>query len=180
MKQLILKTIISLILVIFTTINGYNQVDIKITTDTTTYSEITLYPHYFQNSVLSCVVFTLKWENKYPIAFGNPEFNSLINVIRSGSVHSDGRYKYQIFAGFGFTSFLIGNPIVIRIPKSGMGVIEIANDSFISSIEINGEYYISIGGEDQTGIILLNPKPISPPITPNMWGKFNNLGQLIR
>lgn len=179
MNQLILKLLFSLLLITSPLIS-YNQVDIKLTTDTTTYSEVVLYPHGFQQSVLSCVVFTIKWENKYNIALGNPGFNPLIIILRSGPVHSDGKYKYQIFAGFGFTSFLIGNPITIRIPKAGNGYVEIANDTFISSIEINGEYYVSIGGEDNTGVILYTHKPTHTPNTPNPWGRFNNLGQLIR
>lgn len=128
-----------------------NVVHIEVTKNTISYCEITLYPENSEYSVLSNVVFTLKWTGN--ITLGNPMPN-IISLSKSGPVLVDGKDKYQIFAGFGFSPITIGEPIVIRIPKSGRGRVSIAFDSFITNIEYNGKYYVSIGGEEVTGDII--------------------------
>ncbi len=147
-----LLTIITLLLSI--NLFSQNLVDIKITDVTPTFIEITLYPAYDQVSVLSNVVFTLKWKSNQNMALGEPLSNDIIYIYKSGQVITNDKNKYQIFAGFGMTTIDIKEPFAIRIPKTGNAKITISNDAFVRNIFVNGEFYVSIGGENVTGKIL--------------------------
>jgi hypothetical protein len=153
MKKLLLSL---LLLVNVFSISGQNVVDIKITNITSTYCEVTLYPSQSQTSILSNVVFTLKWKNSSNLSFGNPTPNSEITILPSGPILINESWKYQIYYGIGFIPTNINNSIIIRIPKSGKGAISITNDNFVNQLSINGAYYVSIGGQDVTGNILTN------------------------
>jgi len=150
-----MNKLILIIVILLSSLSLYSQnvVHIEVTKNTTSYCEITLYPENSEYAILSNVVFTLKWSGN--IVLGTPLPN-IISLAKSGPVLVDGKDRYQIFAGFGFSPITIEEPIVIRIPKSGnKGRIFIAFDSFITNIEYNGKYYVSIGGEEVTGDILL-------------------------
>jgi hypothetical protein len=133
-------------------------VDIKLST-TADKCQVTLVPAVGQTSILSNVVFTLKWKATENLAFGEPEPNSMITINKSGSIHIAGGWKYQIYSGCGLVAGLIEQPIVVNIPKSGAASVTISNDDFLDMV--NGRYYVSIGGEDSTGLILTN-KSSSP------------------
>jgi hypothetical protein len=53
---------------------------------------------------------------------------------------------------------LISNPIIFNIPRSGMGIVHIAVDSYVEQQSVNGGYYVSIGGEDVTGNVIATAK----------------------
>lgn len=131
-----------------------NNVNAEITKITSSYVDVTLYPAIYESSVLSNVVFTLKWKNNQAISLGEPELIHSLLITKSGPVLTNGNWKYQIYCGFSFTKTEIGQPIIIRIPKSGSGNLTIATDNFVKNIMINGNYYVSIGGQDVTGEIL--------------------------
>jgi hypothetical protein len=147
----LIKTILLSFLLV-TSASGQNVVDIKITDNTDEYCELTLYPQYSETSILSCVVFTLKWKNYYNIAFDNSFLS--IPIYKSGPTLTDKNWKYQIFYGLGYQTINISKPIVIKISKSGNGLLIIADDEFINQLYVNGAYYVSIGGIGVTGEIL--------------------------
>jgi hypothetical protein len=144
--------LLSLLLLMSTSfITAQNNVDIKLTDLTPTNCQITLYPSASETSVLSNVVFTLRWRSNKNIAFNNPSNNNLISINKSGPVRINGNWKYQTFSGCGLQTGLINNPIIFNIPRSGMGIVHIAVDSYVEQQSVNGKYYVSIGGEDVTG-----------------------------
>jgi len=135
-------------------IKSQNIVDIKITQTSSSFVDVVLYPSYGEYSILSNVVFTLKWKNNQNISLGNPQLNGPLAVKKSGPVLTNNDWKYQIYSGFSFIPTLINQPIKISIPKSGNGNLIIAEENFVDNISVNGGYYVSIGGEDVTGKIL--------------------------
>lgn len=143
-------------LLISITVYSQNSVDIKITEITSNFVNIELTPAFYENSVLSNIVFTLRWKNNENLSLGNPQSTELFSISKSGPILTNGIWKYQIYSGLGFTPSLIGQSITLSIPKSGNGKIVIASDEFINNIINNGNYYVSIGGQDVTGEILNN------------------------
>jgi len=149
------KLVLFLLLLLTIKSQSQNIVNAKITQITSSNISVTIYPSYYQNSILSNVVFSLKWRNNQNIALGNPQPVNSLAVIKSGPILTDGTWKYQIYNGLSFTATDIAQPIIINIPKSGTGKPVIANDNFINDTMINGSYYVSIGGQDVTGQILV-------------------------
>lgn len=143
-------------LLISITVYSQNSVDIKITEITSNSVNIELTPAFYENSVLSNIVFTLRWKNNKNLSLGNPQSTELFSISKSGPILTNDIWKYQIYSGLGFTPSLIGQSITLSIPKSGNGKIVIASDEFINNIINNGNYYVSIGGQDVTGEILNN------------------------
>jgi hypothetical protein len=131
---------------------GQNSVDVQQVSQTSTTYQIKLIPNQYQTSVLSNVVFTLRWRTSQNIAIGNPSSNNYVAIYKSGPVRSNSGWNYQVYSGFGFTTVNINQEIQISIPKSGRGKIYISDDTFTN--QINGSYYVSIGGENVTGSIL--------------------------
>lgn len=151
MKKLIL---VLLLLVSISFVSAQNIVDIKLTNLTPNNCQITLYPTYQETSVLSNVVFTLRWKATQNIVLGNPQSTNLITIIKSGPVRTNNGWKYQIYSGCGLASDIIPQSIVLNIPRSGIGKLTISNDSYLQQLSVNGEYYVSIGGQDVTGNVL--------------------------
>lgn len=150
-----MKNLIFILLFLFSfNLPSQNIVNIQITEITPTKVDVTLYPTYNETSVLSNVVFTLKWRNNQNIALGNPQSVNSLSMMKSGPVLTNGNWKYQIYNGLSFVSTNISQPITISIPKSGSGRPTIATDAFVNNIMVNGAYYVSIGGQDVTGQIL--------------------------
>jgi hypothetical protein len=148
------KVLLIFLMLLSVNVFSQNIVNAKITQITSSYIDVTLYPSIYETSVLSNVVFTLKWENKQNISFGEPQLDNSLIVKKSGPVLTNDTWKYQIFCGFSFVITNIGQPIIIRIPKSGNANLIVATDEFVKNIMVNGDYYVSIGGQDVTGEIL--------------------------
>jgi Secretion system C-terminal sorting domain len=76
-------------------------------------------------------------------------------------VREDGNFNYQVYAGFGITpleglgaTLEAGKEVTIAsIPVTGKGEFELVNDAWTGETANNGDYYISLGGADRTGII---------------------------
>lgn len=151
MKKLILAI---LLLVSNSFVFAQNTVDIRLTSLTSTNCQITLYPSFSETSVLSNVVFTLRWRSNRNIAVSNPPTNNQIPIARSGPVRTSGSWRYQVYSGVGLQTGLISQPIVINIPRSGSGEITIAVDSYVEQISVNGKFYVSVGGQNVTGTVL--------------------------
>lgn len=150
-----MKKLILLFLFLFSfNLHSQNIVNAQITQMTESYIDVTLYPAIYENSVLSNVVFTLKWRNNQNISLGEPDLINSLLIKKSGPGLTNGNWKYQIYCGFSFVATEIKQSIIIRIPKSGNANLIIATDDFVKNIMINGDYYVSIGGQDVTGEIL--------------------------
>ncbi len=152
MKKLLLSL---LLLVNVSFVFGQNKVNIELVNNPTN-CQISIYPSNQEFSILSNVVFTLRWKETQNITLGNPQPTNLITILKSGPVHTIGGWKYQIYSGCGLNPGLIQQPILLNIPKIGNGDIIITNDYFVTRPNINGKYYVSIGGQNVTGDIITN------------------------
>jgi len=149
----------ALVAVIFTCLlalssRGQQIIDVEIANQNNSNCQLTLTPNFSETSTLSNVVFALKWKATENLALGEPQSSSMIVITKSGPIHTAGGWKYQIYSGCGFTTSLIEQPIIINIAKSGATKVYIANDNFLD--QVNGRYYVSVGGEDVTGQVLFD------------------------
>jgi hypothetical protein len=127
--------------------------------------EVRVRPQAEFSGIFSAVVFTIRWDRNSGASLGDiiqeggPE--RYIPIIRSGGVHQDGPFNYQIFAGFGFDpmhtldkSWTPGQEYTImRIPVQGKAEFELVVDDWTNELHNNGDYYLSLGGVDRTGVI---------------------------
>jgi hypothetical protein len=149
------KLILALLLLVSTSfVSAQNIVNIKLTSLTSNNCQVTLYPAYQETSILSNVVFTLRWKATQNIVLGDPQSTSLITITKSGPVRINNGWKYQIYSGCGLISGIIPQSITLNISRSGIGKLTISNDSYLQQLSVNGEYYVSIGGQNVTGNIL--------------------------
>jgi hypothetical protein len=81
---------------------------------------------------------------------------------KSGPEQVSGIYRYQVFAGFSLvtledleTAWVGGEEVVIGevAVNGGPSLFEIVNDDWTGDINNNGDYYISLNGQDRTGEI---------------------------
>lgn len=125
--------------------------------------EVRLRPTESFTGVVSAVVFTIRWENNGGGALSELEQKRApqmyLPTTRSGPVTQDGPYSYQIYAGFGMDlmedldfAWEAGKEYTIaNIPVAPGARYELVNDDWTR--ENNGDYYLSLGGEDRTGEI---------------------------
>lgn len=108
-------------------------------------------------------VFTIRWTDASGATLGavqqDPQVQEYHDVGSSGGMHTDEGYRYQVFAGFGGT-VLSDIPLTLpagewitlcRIPVVGSGQFAIVNDTFTSTV--NGDFYISLSGQESQGEI---------------------------
>jgi len=118
------------------------------------------------DKVVSNIAFTIRWKNFTGASLDDAQQTmpqqAYIPMAKSDSTHQEGSYRYQIFAGFGMNAmdqfnadWQQGNEIVLMtIPvKKGLGKFQIVNDSWTGDINNNGDFYVSLNGEDRTGSI---------------------------
>jgi len=127
--------------------------------------EVRVRPAASFDGIFSSMVFTIRWDRSSGASLGavHQEGASAqyLPVVRSGAVRESGSQNYQVFAGFGITplgaletSWNAGQEYVIAtIPVSGKGEFELLNDAWTGESVNNGDYYVSLGGADRTGII---------------------------
>ena len=140
------------------TIHTYaQQVDIRVAEVTTDNVLVQLSTDTTWNSILSSIVFTMKWPVGQGSMFQQPVMDPPhASISASGDVWVNNGYMYQVYAGFGFSAVNIqpAVPISINIGKEGSFNPEIADDLFVFQDTVNGAFYISIGGQDVTGSVL--------------------------
>lgn len=154
-----MKVILAIVLVLFS-INLYPQhegIDISLTQDNNLVKLYLSPSELINNNILSSLLFTLKWESKNEISLETSYFNypyDYQSIHKVGPVYEFGNYKYQIYSSFGFSPLYDINryPLEINITTCGEGDIYLSYDYFISSI--NGDYFISINGIDETNLIV--------------------------
>ncbi len=127
--------------------------------------DVVVRPQTAFNGIFSAVVFTVRWEGSGSVNLGTIQQEGpvaqYLPVTRSGPVRQHGGYNYQVYAGFGLTplssldeAWTGGQEYVIaRIPVSGKADFELVNDGWTAEAKNNGDFYLSLGGVDRTGII---------------------------
>lgn len=143
-------------------------VDISLTNIGGNSLEVRVRPDLNFDGVVASSVFTIRWDAASGATLG-PETQP-IDVIpyhsinKSGVEVDDGTYRYQPFAGFGFsslqsegTSWTAGSEYVLcTIPVlNGTSMFEIVNDTWTNAN--NADYFLSLNGSNQTGIIYGGP-----------------------
>jgi hypothetical protein len=110
------------------------------------------------DQVVSSLVFTIKWNNLTG-NLGNINLSSQYPISKSGEPFVDGIYSYQVFVGFGFSPISNFNSVIGPNNPYQLGYFnidgdgyEIVNDDITQSI--NGDYYVSLNGEDRTRNII--------------------------
>lgn len=125
--------------------------------------EVKVRPSSEFDGVFSSVVFTLRWDKSTGITLGEPVVpdGTPIRTDRSGQLHEEGVFNYMVYAGFGFDlmsesgqRYEAGKEYtILTIPVQGKGVVELVNDTWTNVPANNGDYYVSLGGYDKTGVI---------------------------
>ncbi|MBL7963684.1 MAG: T9SS type A sorting domain-containing protein [Flavobacteriales bacterium] len=139
-------------------------VDITLVSVSATELEVRVRPDANFEQLFSSVVFTVRWTTASGASLGpesqDPPADDYITINKSGSESDDAGYRYQIFAGLGFTTifdaggtWVAGQEHTIAtIPVvGGTDVFEIVNDAWTASN--NGDFYVSLNGQEQQGVI---------------------------
>jgi hypothetical protein len=112
--------------------------------------------------VFSSIAFTIRWLDADNSTLGDfiqtpPIF---CGTSKSGPELVNGPYRYQVYAGFGFTqiinmgmSWSAGQEVLLgKLDIIGPGsAFQIVEDAFTASI--NGDFYVSLNGIPSTGVI---------------------------
>lgn len=142
--------------------NGQGQLEVKVR------------PQADFDGIFSALVFTIRWDRNSGATLGEPiQADATLQtmpLIRSGNARENGTYNYQIYAGFGFqtlssagTSWTAGNEYTLMtIPVTGAAEFELLNDAWTGELQNNGDYYVSLGGVDRTGVIY---KSLASPVS---------------
>ena len=160
-------------------------VDIALQPNENDQIEVWLRPVSDFDGVFSSISFTIRWlDGQADLGSISQEMAPYMNLGTSGPQHVDGIYRYQIYAGFGFSSlasngvmWTAGEPVLLtRINVlNGNSFFEISDDAFTVDPATNGEFYVSLNGEECPGEIYsistggVQAGPASPEvmITPN-------------
>ena len=127
--------------------------------------EVTVRPQQAFDGIFSAVVFTLRWDGSTGATLGplvqEPELAQYMAINPSGGTHTKSNMRYQIYAGFGINPMASANAswqpgqeyVIATIPVQGKADIELVNDSWTGEPKNNGDFYLSLGGADRTGVI---------------------------
>ncbi|MBK9175557.1 MAG: T9SS type A sorting domain-containing protein [Flavobacteriales bacterium] len=127
--------------------------------------EVRVRPASDFNGIFSSLVFTIRWDRSSGAALGALRQEGApaqyMPVMKSGAVRESGTFNYQVYAGFGVsplegleTSWRAGQEVVLAtISVTGKGEFELVNDAFTAEPATNANFYVSLGGRDQTGVI---------------------------
>ena len=128
--------------------------------------EVRMRPDGAFNSLFSSEVFTIRWLDTGEQGLGaisqDPEYFVCVPVSKSGIEQVSGIYRYQIFQGSSLTTFADAELnweadqeyTIARIAiLNGSGFFEIVNDEWTGELTNNGDYYVSLEGQDRTGEI---------------------------
>jgi len=145
-----------------------SAVDIGIYNNQDGQVEVRLRPQEDYTGILSSMVFTLRWDKSSGASLGDAvqtaAMSNAITVNPSGPVRENGNHFYQVFAGFSFSP-LSASDLALRagkeftalmVPVSGKAEVELVNDAWTSELANNGDFYVSMGGDDRTGVIYKN------------------------
>lgn len=141
-------------------------VDITWATLPTDQIEVRMRPDGPFSSLFSSCVFTVRWLDNGSQGLGTveqePAYSACVPVAKSGGEQVVGIYRYQVFYGSSLTSFPDAELawegdeeyVICRINTlGGAASYEIVNDDWTGVITNNGDYYVSLEGQDRTGEI---------------------------
>lgn len=153
-------------LAFMTTITSAQLPTVDITFDRDAAGDIEVYvrPDAFFDGVFSSLVFSMRWLEADGISLGDVSQSVpplvYCSIAKSGPEAVDGPYRYQVFAGFGAvalsnlgTSWAAGEEVLlctIDVPGTA-GTFEMVNDGWTQGA--NGNYFVSLNGENRTGVI---------------------------
>jgi hypothetical protein len=139
-------------------------VDITLAANANNELEVKLRPDQAFNGLFSSLVFTVRWETASGASLDVPAqvmpAMAYMPISLSGATVNDGAYTYATYAGFGFAplssfsaAWVAGTEYTLAtIPVlNGSGVFEVSSDGFTQGV--NGSYFVSLNGSDQTGVI---------------------------
>ncbi len=126
--------------------------------------EVKVRPQADFDGIFSAVVFTVRWDKNSGAALGTINGSAtaaMIPMTKSGLRRDNGVDNYQVFSGVGFqtleamgTAWEAGKEYtILTIPYTGTAEFELVNDAWTNVPENNANYYVSLGGKDETGII---------------------------
>jgi Secretion system C-terminal sorting domain len=125
--------------------------------------EVRLRPSADFDGIVSSTVFALRWDRNSDIALGEAQVpdGAPVQTRRSGQLREEGMFNYMVFAGFGYDALAntgarweAGHEyVLLTIPVTGKGAVELVNDHWTGTVANNADYYMSLGGHDQTGAI---------------------------
>ncbi|MBX2981398.1 MAG: T9SS type A sorting domain-containing protein [Flavobacteriales bacterium] len=140
-----------------------SNVDITLVPNIDGQLEVKLRPSANFDGMVSSLVFTVKWDAGTEAHLGTIQqaepASTYLPVSRSGGEQDAGGDRYQIFVGFGMTpmqwistEWVAGQEYTIAtIPVTGTAEFSLVNNSWTSLN--NADYYLALGGADETGII---------------------------
>lgn len=141
------------------------NVDIGLYDDGSGQLQVRLRPDGPFDGLVSSIVFTIRWSDASGATLGLVSQQSPQSLYlptgKSGPMQTDGGYRYQIFAGVSLvtlldaeTAWVGGEEIVLcQIPVNGSAYFEIVNDAWTGDVGHNGDYYVSLNGQNRTGSI---------------------------
>jgi hypothetical protein len=142
-----------------------SAVDVGIYNNTEGQVEVRVRPQENFSGIVSSMVFTLRWDKNSGASLGDvvqdEAMSTAIGMNPSGPVRENGNYFYQVFAGFSFSPLSASNMAweagkeftLALVPVSGKAEVELVNDAWTGELANNGDYFVSLGGQDRTGVI---------------------------
>lgn len=139
------------------------NVDITMAPNSNGQLDIKLRPSANFDGMVSSLVFTLRWDAGTEAHLGAIQqaepATTYIPVSRSGGEQDAGGDRYQIFVGFGMTpmqwiptNWVAGQEYTVAtIAVTGTAEFSLVNDSWTALN--NADYYLALGGLDETGNI---------------------------
>lgn len=137
------------------------SVDITMVANMDQQLEVKLRPTGPFNGVVGGLVFTIRWNAADDVSLGEPSqtppHSQYIPIAKSDVEQDQDGYRYQIFAGFGFTSLSnVGfawegdteYTVMTIAPLSGESTFALVNDAFTDAS--NGDFFISLNGNQTT------------------------------
>lgn len=140
-----------------------SNVDITMVPNNEGQLEVKLRPSNNFDGMVSSLVFTVKWDAGSEAHLGTiiqaDPASTYLPVSRSGGEQDSGGDRYQIFVGFGMTpmqwiasEWVAGQEYTIAtIPVIGTAEFSLVNNGWTSLN--NADYYLALGGADETGTI---------------------------
>lgn len=140
-----------------------SEVDITLVPTSGNTLEVKLRPSEGFDGLVSSIVFTIRWDASTDAHLGSimqaPPSSVYLPMGRSGIEQDADGDRYQIFVGFGMTPMLAipttwvaGQEYsIMTISVDGAAEFSLVNDAWTGSN--NANYYLALGGSDETGAI---------------------------
>lgn len=140
-----------------------SNVDITLVPVSNGQLEVRLRPSTNFNGMVSSLVFTVKWDASSEAHLGviqqEAPAATYLPISRSGGEQDAGGDRYQIFVGFGMTpmewipfGWVAGQEYTVAtLPATGAAEFSLVNNTWTGLN--NADYYVSLGGTDETGTI---------------------------